>query len=85
MLYGARIMAELAPGTLVKTLRTDRDTLEQKWDMLGVVRWQDRGTEYETYFVSWRDYPGGRMLRDEIEPLDEVEKLDVIARLVMET
>lgn len=78
-------MGDLAPGTLVKTLRTDRDTLEQKWDMLGVVRWQDRETEYETYFVSWREYPGERMLRDEIEPLTEGEKLNIMAAYVMET
>ncbi len=78
-------MGDLALGTPVKTLRTDRDTLEQRWDMGGLVVREDPEDEYEAYIISWKDYPEGSMLREEVEPLTEDEKMNLVAQYVMET
>jgi hypothetical protein len=76
-------MKGLAPGTLVKTLRTNMDTLEQS-ESYGVVRWR-AASEQEAYFVSWRDGEGGVVYRDEFELLTREERLNIIAAYVMNT
>jgi hypothetical protein len=79
-------MADLEPGTRVKTYRTDRDTLGEYWDTLGVVRWRDHSDEYESYLVTWDcgSYETS-MMRDEFEVLTEDEARLALAKEVMRT
>jgi len=77
-------MEYLVPGTLVKTLITSMADQEQEY-LYGVVRFREKGVPREMYFVSWRGMEGGFYDRDEVEPLAEAEKMDVIARYVMES
>lgn len=79
-------MGELAPGTRVKTYRTDRDSLQEYWDKLGVIRWRDHSDEYESYIVTWEcgAYETS-MMRDEFEVLTEDEVRLAIIKEVMRT
>lgn len=79
-----RAMGDLASGTRVKTYRTDRDSLQEYWDILGVIRWRDLSEEYEGYLVTWDcgSYETV-MMRDEFEPLTEDEVLSAMAQEIM--
>ncbi len=60
----------------VKTFRTDRDTLEEYWDLSGVVLYREWTEKYESYVVAWRGMENGRlMMLEEFEALNENDKL----------
>ena len=69
----------------MKCIRADRDTLEQWEDLSGVVVRHEPDEKYESYFISWEDFPGEVMMRDELAPLTEDEKLVRLASQVMQS
>ncbi len=87
--YALLYASDMEPGTQVKTFRTDRDTLEEYWDLSGVVLYREWTEKYESYVVAWRGMENGRlmmlMMLEEFEALDENDKLLLIVLDVMNT